>query len=100
MKSKHQNAEKVKFINSKDLDHFAIARAGNFKDNFYILTKMCTIIYVILSGPRGPPCRMDTFTAGCFCADSEQIKMYPVANNSVIEPKNICVSACDFSKCA
>ncbi|KAL7048968.1 hypothetical protein ACKWTF_003554 [Chironomus riparius] len=69
------------------------------KGEVYQLKGPGPFCYPTCCGPRGPPCRMDSFTTGCFCADSDQIKMFPVANNTVADPNNPCVSTCDFTKC-
>ena len=54
---------------------------------------------IISSGPRGPPCRIDSFTSGCFCANAADIKMFPVANNTLADPTNPCVSSCVGVSC-
>ncbi|CAG9800210.1 unnamed protein product [Chironomus riparius] len=69
------------------------------KGEVYQLKGPGPFCYPTCCGPRGPPCRMDSFTTGCFCADSNQVKMFPVANNTVADPNNPCVSTCDFTKC-
>lgn len=42
---------------------------------------------------------MDSFTTGCFCPEGK-VKMFPVANNTAIEPNNQCVTDCSKVSCS
>lgn len=42
---------------------------------------------------------MDSFTTGCFCADPNQVKKFPVANNTLADKNNPCVSSCTGVSC-
>ncbi|KAG5671764.1 hypothetical protein PVAND_001943 [Polypedilum vanderplanki] len=69
------------------------------KGEIYQINGPGPFCYATCCGPRGPPCFFNSFTTGCFCKDPNTIKVFPVANNSLADPKNPCVKDCSKVNC-